>query len=61
MIKPIIQIKIQDENSSPRMHLNYTNFEKFQNNERILISMSYDDIKSNYVKLGLILKRNALT
>lgn len=56
MNKPIIQIKIQGENASPRMHLNYKKIEEIESNKHFIITMSIDDIKSNYAKLGLIIK-----
>ena len=52
----MIQIKIRDENTSPRMHLNYKEFEEIETNKHFMITMSYEDIKSNYAKLGLIIK-----
>ena len=57
MSKPIVQIVIEDQASSPRMHLNYSDIKIFDENKRILLTMSHQDIMSNYVKLGLIVKR----
>jgi hypothetical protein len=52
----MIQIRIQEQNASPRMHLNYKKFEEVTPNKHFMITMSYEDIKSNYAKLGLIIK-----
>jgi hypothetical protein len=56
----MIQIKIQDGSVSPRMHLNYKEFQEIEPRKHIVLNMSYDDLKSNYAKMGLIIKSHEL-